>query len=62
MQITNPHTLLALLDAHRKQIPLSRKKWLRAAGVAESTFYRWQARLSEPRYATLERLREALAR
>lgn len=49
--------LLKNLDRLRQcHTQLSRAAWLRAAGVAESSWYRWQAAENSPTLAVLERL------
>jgi hypothetical protein len=62
MSLTSSTAILAALDAQRKALPISRKKWLRAARVAESTFYRWQNGATVPTLRTLQRLERALAK
>jgi hypothetical protein len=62
MSLTSSTAILAALDAQRKALPISRKKWLRAARVAESTFYRWQNGQTEPTFRTLQRLERALVK
>lgn len=49
--------LLKKLDAIRRQTnTLSRAAWLRSAGVAESSWYRWVAGKNSPTIDLLDRL------
>jgi hypothetical protein len=48
-------------ETRRAEVKLSRKKWLKRAGIAESTFYRWQKGVTSPRLHTLDKLGAALA-
>lgn len=49
--------LLKKLDALRRDTTkLSRAKWLRSAGVAESSWYRWASGENSPTIELLERL------
>jgi len=52
--------VLEALDQRRRQRKISRAKWLRAASVAESTWYRWTAGKTTPTFRSLERLESAL--
>ena len=51
--------LLKTLDRLRPE-GMSRAKWLRAAGVAESTWYRWIADENSPTLGVLNRLTNEL--
>jgi transcriptional regulator with XRE-family HTH domain len=52
--------MILSLDKRRKEAKLSRRKWLKRAGVAESTFYNWVREVYTPRVVTLEKLRQAI--
>lgn len=60
MTQTYAQRAIASLDERRAASKLSRKRWLRRAGVAESTFYRWASGQTSPRVETLGRLESAL--
>jgi predicted transcriptional regulator len=51
---------VAELDEKREMLGVSRKKWLKKSGVAESTFYRWIAGETHPNTNTIVRLEKAL--
>ena len=57
---TKKEITLPQLEQRRKNLGLSRKRWLKIAGVEESTVYRWFQGKTKPRASTLERLKLAL--
>jgi predicted transcriptional regulator len=61
MSETLVQQILRGYETRRADIKLSRKQWLKRAGIAESTFYRWLQGATSPRLRTLDKLGAALA-